>query len=86
MASFRLEKKSSNRVKTVFHVVNDSGDICGSINVAPSEESDLLKHWAGAKDQRQPQAQAQSQNPFVEALMRAKSKVTNRQAVLRGCL
>jgi hypothetical protein len=47
--NFRLTKKfsSSNSVRSTFHVLNSAGDIVGSINVAPSEEADLLKHWAG---------------------------------------
>jgi hypothetical protein len=46
---FRLEKKSSNRALTKFHILNSADETVGSVNVPPSQESDLLKHWTGAK-------------------------------------
>jgi hypothetical protein len=83
--NFRLLKKATNRVKTIFHVVNSAGDICGSINVAPSEEADLLKHWQGSTVQ--PQASSSrdgNTNAFVAALMKNRPKFS-KQAILRGC-
>ena len=44
-----LVKTSSNQVVAKYHVTNSAGDICGSINVSPSEEADVLSHWSGAK-------------------------------------
>jgi hypothetical protein len=49
--NYRLMKKSENRLKTTFHVLNGKGDVIGSINVPPQEASDLLRHWRGAIDQ-----------------------------------
>ena len=50
MSKFRLIQKSSNRLLTKFHVLNEDGDIVGSIGVEPSQASDLLKHWSGPAD------------------------------------
>ena len=49
MTQFQLKQVSANDSLIKFHVINQSdGSICGSINVEPSEESDLLAHWRDA--------------------------------------
>jgi hypothetical protein len=75
--NFKLLRKSSNRVKTVFHVVDDSGDVRGSINVRAGEEADLLTAWHGSK---QPETK-----PAVKAKLRPLTFGKSPQAVLRGC-
>jgi hypothetical protein len=47
--TFKLEKKSANHVLVKYHITDKRGDICGSVNVSPEEESDLLKCWAGSR-------------------------------------
>jgi hypothetical protein len=44
--TFKLLKKSSNKARTTFHVMNGT-TIHGIINVPPEEEANLLKCWAG---------------------------------------
>jgi hypothetical protein len=81
--NFKLLKKATNKLRTSFHVVNSAGDIVGSINVAPSEEADLLRHWAGSCIQPQASAAA-SKDPMIAALLRNRTPMS-RAAVLRGC-
>jgi hypothetical protein len=83
MTSYKLIEKSRNKAEATFHIVNSVGDICGSVNVPPSEGDNLLRHWTGAK--ATPKQQSQTQNPFVEAMLKAKPRILNRQAILRGC-
>jgi hypothetical protein len=45
--TYKVINKATNKLKTTFHVLDATGDIVGSINVAPSQEGDLLKHWNG---------------------------------------
>jgi hypothetical protein len=84
---FTLSKRSSNRVRSTFHVLNSAGDVVGSINVAPSEEADLLRHWAGPTVQPQASAAVSRSsgdtNAFVAALMRNKTPMS-RVALLRS--
>jgi hypothetical protein len=42
--TYKLIQKATNKLKTTFHVLDATGDIGGSINVAPSQKGDLLKH------------------------------------------
>jgi hypothetical protein len=77
MTKFELVKKATNKLRTTFHVLGAGGDIVGSINVAPSEEADLLRHWNGPAGR--PQARgAVGRAPMLSVRM-------NRAAVLRGC-
>jgi hypothetical protein len=81
--TFKLLKKSSNAARTTFHVVNNAdGEILGSINIPPKEESNLLKCWAGARS-----TGAGKQPTAVAALSAAFKKAApmNKQAILRGC-
>jgi hypothetical protein len=59
-------------------------DTVGSISVEPNQVNDLLRCWNG------PVAgspkKVQSSNPFVSAMLKAKTRAMTRQAVLRGCL
>jgi hypothetical protein len=81
MTGFTLTKRFANSVKTTFHVLNGDGDICGSINVANAEVSDLLRHWVGpanrATNQAGPVANAKPRNLPLGRMSRA--------MVLRGC-
>jgi hypothetical protein len=45
--NFRLEKQSATRALVKYHIKNSAGELCGSVNVPPSQEADLLKHWHG---------------------------------------
>jgi hypothetical protein len=82
---FNLKKVSSNQVVAKFHVLNSDGDICGSINVLPHEEADLLRCWVGSTAKPQ-QSKMSQKNPMITAMMAAlKSKGMNRQAILRSC-
>jgi hypothetical protein len=82
---FNLVKKSSNQLVVKYHVTNSDGDICGSINVSPSEEADLLRCWVGSTAKPQQSRMSSQRNPMVAALLNAKSKFINRQALLRSC-
>jgi hypothetical protein len=69
--NYKLVKKATNKVKTTFQVLDSSGDIVGSINVKPSEEQDLLRHWN--RPTVQPKALAavgssSNTDPIVQAL------------------
>jgi dihydrodipicolinate synthase/N-acetylneuraminate lyase len=83
--TFKLEKKSANRVLVKYHITNARGDICGSVNVSPEEKADLLKHWrepapaaATASARHQPAVNA------ISAALRRGPRM-NKEAVLRGC-
>jgi len=75
---FKLVQKKSTKQLTTFHVLNERGDICGSVGVAPNEANDLLKHWVGAREERrEPEMKAPS--------MKKMSSDRVKRAVLRGC-
>jgi hypothetical protein len=78
--TFKLTKRSENKVKTTFFVEDDTGAICGSINVKNSEVPDLLRHWNGPADRP-------SRQPQSGALAKAFAKLgpMSKQAILRGC-
>jgi hypothetical protein len=79
MTGFTLTKRSANSVKTTFHVLNGAGDICGSINVANAEVSDLLRHWVGPGDRGEHHQPA----PVTNAKLRMPPM--SKAAILRGC-
>jgi hypothetical protein len=76
---FRLVKKTSTKANTVFQIVDDRGDIRGSINIPLGAESDLLRRWAGSTGN--PPAAKQG---MAKALLRSRRQVS-KAAVLRGC-
>jgi hypothetical protein len=78
MTNFKLVKKSTGAVLTVFHVMNGPA-IVGSINVRPDEEKHLLRHW---RADAPPAARASIARPRVEPVRLPK---LSRQAILRGC-
>jgi hypothetical protein len=49
MISFRLEKVSANKALVKYHVLNNAGELCGSINVAPLGSSRARLEHTGAK-------------------------------------
>jgi hypothetical protein len=77
--TFKLVKKSSGPALSVYHVVNGAGAVCGSINIRPDEEKDLLRYW---RADAPPAARASTARPRVEPVRLPK---LSRQAILRGC-
>ena len=77
---FKLRQKSIDQVIAKFHVVNQAGDIVGSINVAPEKVDALLRQWTGPVD-RSPSAQMS-----VPTMKLARPGRMSRAAILRGCL
>ena len=59
-------------------------DTVGSVCVEPNQVADLLRHWNRPVEGSSKQ-QSQKQNPVVAAMMTAKARVVNPQAILRGC-
>ena len=47
--TFKLERKSVGATLTKFHVLDSTGAIVGSINVANEQAGDLQKCWAGPR-------------------------------------
>ncbi len=43
---FRLKEIASNRLLTKFHILNQSDETVGSVNVPTRQAGDLAKHWA----------------------------------------
>ena len=83
--TFRLEKKTSNRLQTTFRVVNSRNETCGTINVKNSEVSDLLRCWVGTAPAATGSKQQQSAaSALAEAFKRAKPRMS-KAGVLRGC-
>jgi hypothetical protein len=72
--------KLVQRANTKFQIVNQAGDVVGSVCVAENEISDLLKHWAGDKQL------SQSPRMAVPAMKFSKPGRMSRAAILRGCL
>jgi hypothetical protein len=81
--TFKLEKKTSNRLQTTFHVLNGKGDICGSINIKNSEVSDLLRCWVGTALVKDSSKQS-PQSALAQAFLRNR-KPGSKAAILRGC-
>jgi hypothetical protein len=80
---FRLFEKSRNKVKTTFVVVNQAGDICGSINVSNESAGDLLRCWQGPVGDS-PQSRSSSPNALAASFMKHR-KPFLQGAILRGC-
>ena len=76
---YKLIQKSINPVIAKFQVLNQAGDIVGSINVPPQEIDVLLRQWSGPTDRPRVQNSA-------PAMSLAKPRPMSRQAILRGCL
>jgi hypothetical protein len=80
---FKLIQKAQNGVKTIFHVLNESGDVCGSINVKTGREvDDLLACWNGGKDVSS--VKQSPANALAAAFMKHR-KPFRQEAILRGC-
>ena len=78
MTQFQLKQVSANDSLIKFHVNNQSdGSICGSINVEPSEESDLLQHWRSA-----PPAAAFENDLGMETLSIGRGALSGEDSVL----
>jgi hypothetical protein len=75
--NYRLIQKSINKAVATFHVLNAKDDIVGSVNVPPSEISDLMRHWNGARTTEAKQ--------LPVARINLKMTKVARAAVLRGC-
>jgi hypothetical protein len=81
---FRLFEKSRNKVKTTFVVVNQAGDICGSVNVSNESAGDLLRCCQGPVGDS-PQSRSSSPNALAAAFMKHR-KPFLQGAILRGCI
>ena len=75
---FRLIQKSINQAVAKFQVLDQIGDIIGSINVPPEQVDALLKQWMGPVDR--PQARIS-----MPAMKLVKPRPMSRAAILRGC-
>jgi hypothetical protein len=92
--NFSLKKASSTKALTIFQIVDDVGNIHGSITVPLGAENDLLRHWNGPTNQsarggaprtaskRGPVADLAQK--IIDAGKRRGGKMT-KAAVLRGC-
>jgi hypothetical protein len=83
MTTFKLSRKAVKGNRTTFHVTNQAGDICGSINVANAEVDDLVRCWSGAKESPQSN-QSRSRNALAAAFLENRKPVS-KTAILRGC-
>jgi hypothetical protein len=82
--TFKSSKKSTGRTLTTFHVTDDKGMICGSINVANNQADDLMKHWRAPTGAPAAAAkQSSATTALISALKRGPR--LSRQGVLRGC-
>jgi hypothetical protein len=53
--NFTLKKSGSTNMLTTFQVVDNAGDIRGTINVPLGAESDLTRHWTDeTRNRRRP--------------------------------
>ena len=73
--NFRPEKQERTKAVAKFHILNARGELCGSVNVPPAQEADLLKHW------RPQQAAPAAANAAAKA-ERGRAAIAN--ALLRG--
>jgi hypothetical protein len=80
---FQLKQVASGKFR-----VMDGADTIGSISGEPEQVNELLRCWSGPTDcfAKPQQSQRQkSANPMIEAMLKAKSRFVNREAILRGC-
>jgi hypothetical protein len=84
MAKFRLTKKSENKVRVTFHILDQTGDVCSSVNMPPEDVPSFLQCWGGTTDhgERERESKVAASKVLMEAF--AKQKPT-RAMVLRGC-
>jgi hypothetical protein len=73
--NFRLLKKSTNAAISTFHILNEAGEACGSVNVPNKQAEDLKRHWKGAYA-------APAAKPKVPAV---RLPQLSKKAILRGC-
>ena len=85
MTKFKLSKEETGRSITRFYVTNARGEVCGVINVANAEASDLQKHWAGAPatPTAKPAAKAADSRAAISAALKRGPKLS-KQALLRS--
>jgi hypothetical protein len=81
--NFKLVKKSSTKALTTFQVVDDAGDIKGTINVPVSAEDDLLKCWSGGSSDKRKEPVAHMTDTLVAAAKRS-ARPPDKKAILRG--
>ena len=75
--SFRLSKKSTGKINTVFHVLAGN-DLIGSVNVPNAEVPNFLSCWQGPTDAPQPRPQNQI-NAMAQAFLKARTKFSPQQ-------
>jgi hypothetical protein len=90
--NFTLKKSGSTNMLTTFQVVDNAGDIRGTINVPLGAESDLTRHWTDEPETGgAPQAAAKRRDPAaglgqkILAAGKRNPKLFDKRAVLRGC-
>ena len=84
MTTFKLVKKSVTKALAKFHILNARNETVGSVNIPPSEISDLLRNWSGATDSPQPSSQSRGNKTLAAAFLKSR-KPTTKAAILRGC-
>jgi hypothetical protein len=71
---YKLERKSTNRSVSKYHILNEKSDIVGSVCIPLEEEADLLGHWNGqanrGQSEHQPVANANQCRLWAECLKR----------------
>jgi hypothetical protein len=89
--NFRLVKKTSTKANAVFQVIDNFGDIRGSISVPLGTEDDLLRHWSDRPAMRSASPVVATKGPVADltekiiAAGKRKGGRMTRAAVLRGC-
>jgi hypothetical protein len=83
MSSFRLSKKSTGRINTVFGVFAGN-DLIGSVNVPNAEVPHFLSCWSGPKDSPQPKQTQQSPVNALAAAFMANRRPFSKAAILRS--
>jgi hypothetical protein len=89
--NFRLTKKTSTKLNTLFQVIDDRGDIRGSITVPLGAEDDLVRHWIDRPVTRAAAPAVATKGPVADltekiiAAGKRKGGRMTRAAVLRGC-
>ena len=78
---FRLTQKSINKSIAKFQVLDQSGDIVGSINVPVEQIDGFLKQWMGPVDR----SSSPRMSASVPTVRLAKPRRMSRAFILRGC-
>jgi hypothetical protein len=84
--NFTLRKSGSTNMLTTFQVVDNAGDIRGTISVPLGAESDLTKHWTEEPaTAKRPDPAGDLAGKILVAAKRRGSPRVSKAAILRGC-